>query len=68
MYLVWPSAGLVQWGLLGLAAWPLAIKPLEASRAATGRDLIPVLVGTAKLHAATGLLLTLGLLLSQTVT
>jgi len=67
VYLVWPTAGLVQWGLFGLAAWPLAIRPLEASRTATGRELIPVLVGTAKLHAATGLLLTLGLLLAQTV-
>jgi 1,4-dihydroxy-2-naphthoate octaprenyltransferase len=67
VYLVWPTAGLVQWGLFGLAAWPLAIRPLEASRTATGRDLIPVLVGTATLHAATGLLLTLGLLLAQTV-
>ena len=67
VYLVWPTAGLVQWGLFGLAAWPLAIRPLEASRTATGRELIPVLVGTAKVHAATGLLLTLGLLLAQTV-
>ena len=61
------SVGLTQWGLVGLAAWPLAIQPLEAARIATGRDLIPVLVGTAKLHAATGLLLSLGLLLSHTV-
>jgi len=67
VYLVWPAAGLVQWGLFGLAAWPLAIKPLEASRTATGRDLIPVLVGTASVHAATGLLLALGLTLAQTV-
>jgi 1,4-dihydroxy-2-naphthoate octaprenyltransferase len=67
VYLVWPEAGLVQWGLFGLAAWPLAIKPLEASRTATGRDLIPVLVGTASVHAATGLLLALGLVLAQTV-
>lgn len=61
------SVGLTQWGLVGLAAWPLAIQPLEAARIATGRDLIPVLVGTAKLHAATGLLLSLGLVLSHTV-
>ena len=67
VYLVWPEAGLVQWGLFGLAAWPLAIKPLEASRTAAGRDLIPVLVGTASVHAATGLLLALGLVLAQTV-
>jgi 1,4-dihydroxy-2-naphthoate polyprenyltransferase len=61
------SVGLTQWGLVGLAAWPLAIQPLEAARIATGPDLIPVLVGTAKLHAATGLLLSLGLVLSHTV-
>jgi 1,4-dihydroxy-2-naphthoate octaprenyltransferase len=67
VYLVWPDAGLVQWGLFGLAAWPLAIKPLEASRTAAGRGLIPVLVGTASVHAATGLLLGLGLVLAQTV-
>jgi 1,4-dihydroxy-2-naphthoate octaprenyltransferase len=61
------SVGLTQWGLVGLAAWPLAIQPLEAARVASGPDLIPVLVGTAKLHAATGLLLSLGLVLSHTV-
>ena len=61
------SVGLTQWGLVGLAAWPLAIQPLEAARIASGHDLIPVLVGTAKLHAATGLLLSLGLVLSHTV-
>ena len=61
------SVGLTQWGLVGLAAWPLAIRPLEAARIASGPDLIPVLVGTAKLHAATGLLLSLGLVLSHTV-
>ncbi len=67
VYLVWPAAGLTQWGLFGLAAWPLAIRPLEASRTATGRELVPVLVGTAKLHAATGGLLALGFVLSRTV-
>jgi len=61
------SVGLTQWGLVGLAGWPLAIQPLEAARIASGRELIPVLVGTAKLHAATGLLLSLGLVLSHTV-
>ncbi len=61
------EVGLTQWGLVGLAAWPLAIRPLEAARIASGHDLIPVLVGTAKLHAATGLLLSLGLVLSHTV-
>jgi len=61
------EVGLTQWGLVGLAAWPLAIRPLEAARTASGPALIPVLIETAKLHAATGLLLTLGLVLSHTV-
>jgi 1,4-dihydroxy-2-naphthoate octaprenyltransferase len=61
------AVGLTQWGLVGLAAWPLAIRPLEAVRIAIGPALVPVLVDTAKLHAATGLLLTLGLVLSHTV-
>lgn len=61
------AVGLTQWGLVGLAAWPLAIRPLEAVRIASGPALIPVLVDTAKLHAATGLLLAAGLVLSHTV-
>jgi 1,4-dihydroxy-2-naphthoate polyprenyltransferase len=61
------DAGLTQWGLFGLAAWPLAIRPLETSRTATGRDLIPVLMGTAKVHAACGLLMALGFVLARTV-
>ncbi|MGZ8646323.1 MAG: 1,4-dihydroxy-2-naphthoate polyprenyltransferase [Actinomycetota bacterium] len=59
------SIGLTQWGLFGLIAWPLAIRPLERIRTATGRDLIPVLTGTAALHAACGLSLALGLALSH---
>lgn len=66
-YLIDERTGLVQWGLFGLAAWPLALKPLERIRAATGRDLIPVLTGTAALHAACGLLMALGLTLAGTV-
>jgi 1,4-dihydroxy-2-naphthoate octaprenyltransferase len=64
-YLLDPSVGLPQWGLLGLAAWPVAIRPLETVRSATGRGLVPVLTGTAATHAATGVLLALGLWLSQ---
>jgi 1,4-dihydroxy-2-naphthoate octaprenyltransferase len=67
VYLVSHEMGLTPWGLFGLAAWFLAIGPIEASRSATGPDLIPVLVGTAKLHAATGALLAIGLALAQTV-
>jgi 1,4-dihydroxy-2-naphthoate octaprenyltransferase len=60
------SIGLPQWGLFGLIAWPLAIRPFERIRTATGPDLIPVLTGTALLHAACGLTLALGLVLSHT--
>jgi 1,4-dihydroxy-2-naphthoate octaprenyltransferase len=66
-FLVNEDVGLVQWGLFGLAAWPLAIRPLEAVHTATGRDLIAVLVGTATIHAACGLLMAAGLFLSRTV-
>ncbi|MGZ4150143.1 MAG: 1,4-dihydroxy-2-naphthoate polyprenyltransferase [Actinomycetota bacterium] len=66
-YIVNEKVGLVQWGLFGLAAWPLAIRPLEVVRTATGRDLIPVLTGTAATHAACGLLMALGLVLAHTV-
>ena len=59
------SIGMTQWSLLGLIAWPLAIRPFERIRKATGRDLIPVLTGTAALHATCGLSLALGLALSH---
>jgi 1,4-dihydroxy-2-naphthoate polyprenyltransferase len=59
------SVGVTQWALFGLAAWPLAIRPMERVGTATGRDLIPVLTGTAAIHAACGLLLALGLALSH---
>ena len=66
-YLLDDAVGLPQWGLFGLAAWPLAIRPLEVVRTATGRALVPVLVGTAATHAATGVLLAIGLTLGATV-
>jgi 1,4-dihydroxy-2-naphthoate octaprenyltransferase len=59
------AAGLPQWALLGLAAWIPAIRPMEVAGTATGRDLIPVLVGTATVHAACGLLVALGLVLAD---
>jgi hypothetical protein len=49
--------------LFGLIAWPLAIRPMEVVGSATGRDLIPVLTGTAATHAACGLLTAFGLVL-----
>ena len=60
------SAGLTQWGLFALASWPLAIRPMEQVGTATGKELIPVLAGTAATHAAFGVLLALGLWLGHT--
>lgn len=59
------AAGMPRWGLVGLIAWPLAIRPLERIRTATDLDLVPVLTGTAALHAACGLALALGFALSH---
>jgi 1,4-dihydroxy-2-naphthoate polyprenyltransferase len=58
--------GLSQWALLALAAWPLAIGPMEAVGSAEGRALVPVLVGTAQLQLVFGALLALGLWLAAT--
>jgi 1,4-dihydroxy-2-naphthoate polyprenyltransferase len=58
------GSGLSQWALLALAAWPLAIGPVEAVGSADGRALVPVLVGTAQLELAFGALLALGLWLA----
>jgi 1,4-dihydroxy-2-naphthoate octaprenyltransferase len=53
--------GLSQWALLALAAWPLAIRPIEVVATAEGRALIPALIGTATLQVAFGATLALGL-------
>jgi 1,4-dihydroxy-2-naphthoate octaprenyltransferase len=53
--------GLSQWTLLALAAWVVAIRPMERIGAASGRDLVPVLVDTGLLQIAFGGLLALGL-------
>ncbi len=53
--------GLTEWALFALVAWPLAIKPMEAVGKAVGRELIPVLVGTALLQVSFAGLLALGL-------
>jgi 1,4-dihydroxy-2-naphthoate polyprenyltransferase len=55
------GAGMSQWALFALAAWPFAIAPFERVGTATGRELIPVLVGTAWLQTTFGALLALGL-------
>lgn len=67
VYIPWPNVGATQWILFGLAAWPLAIRPMQSISRATGRELVPVLTGTAATHVACGALLTLGLVLSRTV-
>jgi 1,4-dihydroxy-2-naphthoate polyprenyltransferase len=66
-FIVDERVGLSQWGLLGLAGWIPAIRPMDAIGTAEGRDLVPVLTGSAAVHATTGLLLALGLVLSRTV-
>lgn len=66
-FIVDERIGLTQWGLLGLAGWIVAIRPMESVGVATGRELVPVLSGTAAVHAMTGLLLALGLVLARTV-
>ena len=65
-FIVDERIGLTQWGLLGLAGWIPAIRPMEAVGVANGRELVPVLSGTAAVHATTGLLLALGLILART--
>jgi 1,4-dihydroxy-2-naphthoate octaprenyltransferase len=55
------SAGLPMWALLALAAWVLAIRPMELVGTAEGRELVPVLVGTVLLTTVFGALLALGL-------
>ena len=67
VWIAWEPAGLTPWGLFGLAAWPLAIRPMERVGTASGRELIPVLTGTAAVHAACGVLMGLGFALSHTV-
>ncbi len=49
------------WVLLPLLSFPLAVPVLRRVSTDSGRELIGVLVGTAKLQLAFGLLLTLGL-------
>ena len=55
------GSGLSPWALLALAAVPVAIHPFEQVGSAGGRELVPVLVGTARLQVVFGALLALGL-------
>ena len=58
------AGGLPKLALLVFVAAPLALRPLKLAGTARGRDLVPLLLGTAALHAAAGLLLALGLWLA----
>jgi 1,4-dihydroxy-2-naphthoate octaprenyltransferase len=52
------------WALLALAAAPLAVTPSKMVLSdAEGRDLLPVLAGTARLQLCAGVLLAIGILL-----
>jgi 1,4-dihydroxy-2-naphthoate polyprenyltransferase len=65
-FIVDERIGLTQWGLLGLAGWIPAIRPMEQVGRANDNELVAVLSGTAAVHATTGLLLALGLVLART--
>jgi 1,4-dihydroxy-2-naphthoate polyprenyltransferase len=55
------GSGLPAWSLLALGAVAAALEPLRAIGHASGRPLIGVLVGTARLQIVFGVLLALGL-------
>lgn len=59
------GSGLPALALLALGSVPIAIRPLREVGHARGRALIPVLVGTAVLQVAFGVLLALGLWVSS---
>jgi 1,4-dihydroxy-2-naphthoate octaprenyltransferase len=56
-----PARGMPLWAALALVASVAAMGPIRGVARAHGRDLIPVLVGTARLQLVFGALLALGL-------
>ena len=58
------GAGLPQWALIGLAAWVLAIRPMERVGSATGRDADPGAHRHGRDACGLGLLTALGLVLA----
>lgn len=62
------ESGLTPWSLLALAAAVAAVGPFERVARAQGRDLIGVLVGTARLQVVFGALLALGLWIAEAAT
>jgi len=59
------GSGLSPWSLLALAAAVAAVGPFQRVGQAQGRDLIPVLVATARLQVAFGAALALGLWIAE---
>lgn len=59
------GSGLSPWSLLALAAAVAAVGPCQRVGQAQGRDLIPVLVATARLQVAFGAAFALGLLIAE---
>ena len=55
------GSGLSGWSLLALGAAVVAVRPFEQVGSAAGRELVPVLVGTARLQVVFGALLAIGL-------
>jgi len=55
------KSGLPPWSLLALGAAFVAVRPFDQVGRAAGRELVPVLVGTARLQVVFGALLALGL-------
>ena len=62
------GSGLSPWSLLALAATVAALGPFQRVGQAEGRDLIPVLVATARLQVVFGALLALGLWIADAST
>ena len=59
------GSGLSPWSLLALAAGVAAVGPFQRVGQAQGRDLIPVLVATARLQVAFGAAFALGLWIAE---
>ena len=62
------GSGLSPWSLLALAAASAAFGPFQRVGQAEGRDLIPVLISTARLQVVFGVLLALGLWIAEVST
>jgi 1,4-dihydroxy-2-naphthoate octaprenyltransferase len=59
------GSGLPPWSLLALGAATAAVRPFERVGRAAGRELVPVLVDTARLQVVFGTLLALGLWIAR---